>query len=416
MSLWKMAWRYLWSRSLVTSLTLAGIALGVGLICSVLTLRRESESGFSRESGQYDLVVGAKGSPLQLVLSSIYQLDVPTGNIPYARYEELKKDRRISLALPIGMGDNYHGYRIIGTEPEIFGIKDRSDTTKPLFTFAEGRAFQEDFEAVIGADVARQSGLKIGDTFVGTHGLVSTAGSSEHKDFPYRVVGILTPSGSTEDRGVYVTLASVWRIHEKEAALHRKLAGLENAADPNQAREVTAVLLRLKAVGMRLWMTQEIQKRTEAMAAVPVNEMHRLFQQVLSPLQKVLLGVACLVVLVSALTIMATFYQAAERRRRDLAILRSLGAHRREILALVLMEACLLTLLGISAGALLGHGGLALANGMIRQSLGTSLSAWSIDSTEVIALSLVALGGLLAGLLPAFFAYFREPARDLTSA
>ena len=416
MSLLRMAWRYLWRRTLVTLLTLAGIALGVALICSVLTLRRESESSFSKESGQYDLVVGAKGSPLQLVLSSVYQLDVPTGNIPYSRYEGLKVDRRIATAIPLGLGDNYHGFRIIGTEAAIFDLTDRQDPSKPLFRFREGTRFDRDFDAVLGSEVAARSGLKPGDTFVGTHGLVQTAGSSEHRDFPYKVVGILAESGSSADRGIYVTLPSVWRIHEKEAEVHGKIAGVAPDADPAASREVTAVLVRLKAVGMRLWMVQEIQKRTEAMAAIPVNEMHRLFQQVLGPLQKVLLGVACLVVIVSALTIMATFYQAAERRRRDLAVMRSLGARRIEILGLVLLEAVLLTLVGVGAGALLGHGGLAMADGLMRKSLGLSISPWRSDLFETSALGLVCLGGLVAGLLPAVLAYRRAPAKDLAGS
>ena len=290
MSLWHMAWRYLWARTLVTLLTLTGIALGTSLICSVLTLRRESESGFLRESGQFDLVAGAKGSPLQLVLSSIYQLDVPTGNIPYSRYEALRDDKRIASAIPLGLGDNFHGYRIVGTEDKIFSLTDRKDSKKPLYQLASGRYFQSDFEAVIGAQVARQSGLKAGDTFVGTHGLVVTAGSSEHTDFPYKVVGILSDSGGSTDRAIYVSLASVWRIHEKEAEVHQKIAGVEPAgASSHPDLEVTAVLIRLKSVGLRLWMGQEIQKRTESMAAIPVNEMLRLYQQVLGPMQRVLL-------------------------------------------------------------------------------------------------------------------------------
>ena len=178
MSLWKIAWRYLWSRTLVTLLTLTGIALGVALICSVLTLRRESESGLLRESGQFDLVVGAKGSPLQLVLSSIYQLDVPTGNIPYTRYQALKNDKRISRAIPLGLGDNYRGYRIIGTEEEIFTLTDRKDETRNLYHLASGRFFKDNFEAVIGAQVARRGGLQVGDTLVGTPGLGGTAGAA----------------------------------------------------------------------------------------------------------------------------------------------------------------------------------------------------------------------------------------------
>jgi len=417
MSLWRMAWRYLWGRSLVTALTLTGIALSAALICSVLTLRRESEAGFLRESGQYDLVAGAKGSPLQLVLSSVYHLDLPTGNIPYARYQAFLADPRIASAIPLGLGDNYRGYRMVGTDTNLFQLADRLDPQWQLFNLQTGRFFQDDFEAVVGAQVARQTGLKLGDTFVGTHGLVVTPGSSEHKAFPYKVVGLLSPNG-VNDRAIFVTLASVWRIHSQETAVHRKLAGVVAANDTPLAsdREVTAVLLRLKSVGLRLWMSQEIQKRTESMAAIPVNEMLRLYQQVLAPMQRALLAVAALVVLVSALSITATLYQSAERRRRDLAVLRALGAHPREIFALVVLEAFLLTMLGLAAGWVVGHGALAAAEPYLRDTLGVGVTPWSMDRIEAIALGAVALGGLLAGLLPAVLAYRREPVSDLTAA
>ena len=417
MSLWHMAWRYLWGRALVTLLTITGIALSCALICSVLTLRRESEAGFLRESGQFDLVAGAKGSPLQLVLSSVYHLDQPTGNIPYEQFLALGADPRIASAIPLGLGDNFHGYRIVGSDTNLFHLSDRLAPLRQLFSLQGGRFFQQDFEAVVGAQVARQTGLKLGDTFVGTHGLVVTPGSSEHKAFPYKVVGLLAPGSGANDRAIFVTLASVWRIHEQESEVHRKLAGViagSAAADAGR-REVTAVLLRLKAVGLRLWLCQEIQKRTEIMAAVPVNEMLRLYQQVLAPMQQVLLAVAALVVLVSALSITATLYQSAERRRRDLAILRALGAHPREVFTLVVLEACLLTLLGVSVGWGLGHGVLALAGPFLRDSLGVGGSPWSMDRMEVLALGLVGTGGLLAGLVPAMLAYRREPVGDLTT-
>ena len=416
MSLWRMAWRYLWVRSFVTVLTVTGIVLGTALIVTVLTLQRESETGFLRESGQFDLVVGAKGSPLQLVLSSIYHLDVPTGNIPYSRFETLTRDSRIAKAIPLGLGDNYHGYRIVGTDSTLFSLSDRRDPQRQLFHLAQGAFFQNDFEAVLGAQVARQTGLKLGDPFVGTHGLAVTPGSSEHRQFPYKVVGILAPSGGSSDQAIYVSLPSVWRIHEQEADTHRQMAGVAEAAPAStQDLEVTATLLRLKAVGLRLMMSQEIQKQTEAMAAIPVNEMLRLYQQVLQPMQRVLLAVAGLVVIVSALSITATLYQAAERRRRDLAVLRALGAHPREIFALVVLEALLVTLLGLAIGWLLGHGGLALASPYVRDSLGIAIGPWTTDRVEAISLGLVAAGGLLAGILPAVQAYRREPVNDLSS-
>lgn len=413
MSLWRMAWRYLWGRALVTGLTLTGIALGAALISGVLTLRRESQAGFLRESGQYDLVVGAKGSPLQLVLSSVYHLDLPTGNIPYSRYETLRADTRIAAAVPLGLGDNYRGYRIVGTDTNLFGWTDRKDSKNNLFNLREGRFFEKDFEAVVGAQVAEQTGLKIGDTFVGTHGLVVTPGSSEHKAFPYKVVGILARSGSSSDRAIYITLASVWRIHEKEAETHRKIAGVDPETPSANDLEVTSVLLRLKAVGLRLWISQEIQKQTEAMAAVPVNEMLRLYTQILGPIQRLLLAVAALVVVVSALSITATLYQSAERRRRDLAVLRALGAHPREIFALVVLEALLLTTLGLATGWLVSHGGIAAAGPYLRDSLGIGVGPWTIDRFECLALGIVALGGMAAGVLPAIQAYRRDPVNDI---
>lgn len=414
MSLWRMAWRSLWGRAFVTVLTVTGIVLGAALIVTVLTLQRESEAGFLNEGGQYDLVVGAKGSPLQLVLSSIYHLDVPTGNIPYARFEALARDTRIASAVALGLGDNYHGYRIVGTDTNLFSLSDRRDSKKLLFTLAEGTFFHHDFEAVVGAQVARQTGLKIGDTFVGAHGLVVAPGSSEHRAFPYHVVGVLAPSGGASDNAIYVTLPSVWRIHEKEVETHRQLAEVApNAASSTTNLEVTAVLLRLKTVGLRLMMAQEIQKQTEAMAAIPVHEMLRLYQQVLQPMQRLFLAVAALVVVVSTLSITASLYQAAERRRRDLAVLRALGAHPREIFALVILEAVLVTLLALAVGWLLGHGGLAVANPYVRDRLGISLIPWTTDRMEVISLALVAINGLLAGILPAVQAYRREPVNDL---
>ena len=416
MSLWRIAWRYLWGRALVTVLTVIGIVLGTALIVTVLTLQRESESGFLRESGQFDLVVGAKGSPLQLVLSSIYHLDVPTGNIPYSRFETLAKDPRVVSGVPLGLGDNYHGYRIVGTDTNFFSLTDRRDPTRLLFNLTEGTIFENDFEAVIGAQVARQTGLKRGDSFVGTHGLMVIPGSSEHRAFPYKVVGILAPTGGSSDQAIYVTLPSVWRIHEKEVDMHRQIASVAPIA-PSSTKdlEVTAVLLRIKTIGLRIGMSQEIQKHTESMAAIPVNEMLKLYQQVLKPMQRLLLAVAALVVIVSALSVTATLYQAAERRRRDLAVLRALGAHPREIFTLVVLEALLVTLLGLAIGWFLGHGGLFLVNPYLHDSLGIGISPWSTDRIEAISLSLVAAGGLLAGILPAVQAYRREPVNDLSS-
>jgi len=408
MTLPRMAWRYLWTRPLVTLLTLFSIALGVALICAVLTLRRETERTFQREAGLFDLVVGAKGSPLQLTLSSVYHLDMPTGNVPWALYEKLRENRRIATAIPIGLGDNFQGFRIIGTEPHLFDLEHEG---RAFFNFAEGGFFKADFEVVLGAQVATSTGLRIGDTFAGTHGLVQMPGSEEHGEFPYQVSGILAPTGTAQDRAIFGTLRSVWIIHDKEHKLHAAIQGTASRAQ--SPLEVTAVLIRLKARGLRLWVADDIRNHTEGMPAIPINEILRLYQNVLEPMQKTLLAVAAMVVTVAFFTVLVTLFQAAERRRRDIAIIRCLGGRRREVSTLIFLEAVFLTLGGVLGGWLLGHGLLAAVVPMIRERTGMLIEPWSCDRAEITALLVIAAAGCLSGILPALGGYRRTPTQDL---
>ncbi|MDB6138804.1 MAG: hypothetical protein JWO94_1876 [Verrucomicrobiaceae bacterium] len=422
MNLARIAWRYLWSRPLITIAAVTGIALGVALISAVLTLRRETEASLKREAGLFDLVVGAKGSPLQLVLSTVYHMDVPTGNIPVERYRALKANPQVAVAYAIGLGDNYQGFRIVGTEPAYFDMKSPKTGARVL-EFAEGGVYKEPFDVVLGSSIAALTGLKLGSTFAGTHGLVSVPGSAEHSDFPYRVTGILKPSGTAQDRAIFAPLESIWRIHEAEDATHNAVKGLtaaENAggtttkAEGKGVRdEITAVLIQMKAPGLRLWLADEIRNGTESMPAIPMNEVLRLYENVLTPMQRALLAVAALVVVVSVLTVMTTLYQAAERRRKDIAIIRTLGARRWEVFFLSVAEAMLLSIIGIVAGAMLGHGGLALAGRLWQASSGIALGAWSMDSTEIELLSVVFICGSFAGLVPALVSYRRSPSGDL---
>ena len=410
MSFLGMAWRYLRFRWLVSLLTMAGIALGVALVCAVLALRHQSEQALSREAGLYDLVVGGKGSPLQLVLSSVYHLDSPTGNLPYSDYQRLHRDPRVLWAAPIGLGDNYAGYRIIGTESHFFDLPSREG--RPFFQFDQGRAFQDRFEVVLGSQVAKASRLAIGDSFAGTHGLVNVPGGEVHRDFPYRVSGILAPTGTAQDRAIFGTLESVWEIHETEDRLHSAIQGNALLKGKKQ-REATAVLMRLKTPGLRLWMADEIQQYSDGIAAIPINEILRFQRGIIGPVQRALLIVAAAVVLVACLTVLTTLHQAAERRRRDIAILRSIGAVRSEVAALVFTEGLLLTGSGIALGLLLGHGGLAVAAGAIRDATGLILDPWRIPQTELVALGTMVLCGAVASLIPAISSYRRTPIEDL---
>ncbi len=410
MNFFFMAWQYLKFRWLVSLLTIFGISTGVALVCAVLALRHESERALSRDAGLYDLVAGGKGSPLQLVLSSVYHLDSPTGNIPYKEYERIRSDPRVEWAAPVGLGDNYLGYRIIGTEKHFFDLPDREGNL--FFELAEGDVFQDRFDVVLGSQVAQASGLEIGDSFFGTHGLIEVAGAEVHRDFPYRVSGILAPSGTAQDRAIFGTLKSVWEIHETEDLLHSAIQGSAIMAD-HKTRETTAILVRLETPGLRLWMADEIREGTDGIAAIPINEIMRFQQGILGPVQKILLAIAGVVVAVSCLTVLITLHQAAERRRRDIAILRSLGAYRREVATLVFSEGLLLTGGGILLGLLIGHGGMAIAVDYFREATGLILNPWRIPSDELYALLIMALSGALASTFPAISSYRRTPIDDL---
>ena len=405
-----MAWRYLKFRWLVSVLTITGIALGVALVCAVLALRSESERALSKDAGLYDLVAGGKGSPLQLVLASVYHLDSPPGNLPYAEYGKLQRDSRVLWVAPVGLGDNYSGYRIVGTEAQFFDLPDRNG--ERFFQFAQGKVFEGRFDVVLGSQVAASTDLELGSTFFGTHGLVEVPGAEVHRDFPYRVSGILAPTGTAQDRAIFGTLASVWEIHETEDRLHSAIQGSALLEGP-QEREATAILIRLKTPGLRLWMADEIRKETDGIAAVPINEILRFQRSIIGPVQRALLIVAGAVVGVSCLTVLVTLHQAAERRRRDIAILRSLGAIRSEVASLVFAEGLLLTGAGIALGLLLGHGGLALSVGPFRDSTGLVLNPWQIPVAELIALGAMALCGAVASLFPAISCYRRTPIDDL---
>jgi putative ABC transport system permease protein len=433
MSLWRLAWRFLWSRPLVTALTLAGILLGAALVAGIMAARRESHRVLVEGAGLFDLVVGAKGSPLQLVLSTVYHLDVPTGVIGYDQLERLRADGRVAAAIPVAMGDNFQGFRLIGTDASFLALVERTgEGTRPMVRLAAGRAFEAPFEVVLGAEVARHTGRRLGDNFVGTHGLVALAGAEAHADFPYTVVGIMAPTGTPLDRAIYTPYQSVWIVHDAEKRRHDALAGIPEpamereeddgapawqfapATGRERPRELTAVLVQLRVPGMRLWMADQIGRDTPAMAAIPINEMLRLSQQVVGPMLRLLELLARLVVVVAALGLVASLLQAGEQRRRDIAVLRALGARPWEVAFLHLAESLLLTVLGAGAGWLVARVGLMVGAGWLRAQTGLVVVPWAVDSTEALAIGVLAGTGLVCGVLPAAIAYCRQPARDLS--
>ena len=402
MSLWRIAWSYLWNRKLTTAMTIISVALGVALISAVLTLREETRKRFEEEGQAFDMVVGAKGNPLQLVLSTCYFLDAPTGNILLSEYERLRQEKGVEGAFPVSMGDTYRGCRIVGTSIDLFEFDWESFGRNP-YKLAEGEYFDKAMEAVVGANVAAETGLQLGDTFVGTHGFVDVPGAHVHKEHPYTVVGVLARSGTPNDRAIFCDLKSIWDIHKHKD--HEDGIGHED--------EVTAVLLKLASPVLRFEFKDKINKDYNAMGVIPINEIRKLYDQLLGVAKAVLLAIGYLVVVISAISILIGLYMAILQRKRDLAIMRALGASKGEIFGGVIIEAFWVTVLGLGAGWVLGTLVCWGLGSYLSEKTGFGISAISVTADLVTAYSVVLLMGLVAGVLPAWQAYRTDVARDL---
>ena len=401
MSLWHIAWSYLWNRRLTTAMTIVSVALGVGLISTVLTLREETRKRFEEEGQSFDMVVGAKGNPLQLVLSTVYFLDAPTGNIALSDYERLLEEEEVKGAFPIGMGDTYRGSRIVATDKSLFAF-DWGERRSP-YEFAQGRCFEKQMEAVLGASVAEDNGLRLGDTFIGTHGFVDSPMAHKHEKHPYTVVGILKRSGTPNDRAIFCDMESIWHVHEHD--------GVGDHAGAHS--EVTAILVKLQSPAMRFEFKDRVNKLYNAMAVVPVNEIRKLYDQLLGTAKLVLLAIGYLVVVISSISILIGLYMSILQRKRDLAVMRALGASKGEIFGSVIIEAFWVTVLGLGAGWVLGTLVCWGLGTYFAQKVGLSVSEISLTADLVTSYSAVILMGLVAGILPAWQAYRTDVARNL---
>jgi len=410
MSLWHIAWGYLWNRRLTTSLTILSVALGVGLIYAVLTLREETRKRFEEEGQTFDVVVGAKGSPLQLVLSAVYFMDVPNGRIATADYDAIKQHADVKAAFPLAMGDTYHGFRIVGTSRDLMDYTWKHPFTGEIrqpYKLASGNYFEAPFQAVVGSSVARAENFKIGDQFIGAHGFIelSEEMGHHHENHPYTVVGIMAPSGTPNDRAIFCSVDSVWEVHEHDES--------GDAADLASSH-LTAVLVELQSPMQRFQFRQYINDTLNAMATTPIEQIANLFESILGTAKSVLLAVGYLVVVISAISILIGLYLSILQRKRDLAIMRALGASASEIVGSILIEAFLVTLLGIGAGWLVGNLAAWSIGLYLTRTYGLTVGIFGMPTTEELAaFATVALVGIVAGIAPAWQAYRTDVARDL---
>lgn len=393
---------YLRARALNTTLNVVLLALGIATITLLMLASSQLEERMHRDARGIDLVVGAKGSPMQIILSSIYQLDVPTGNIAWKQAQELAKHRGVKKTLPLAMGDNFKGFRIVGTNHDY--------VTHYGAELREGRLWSAPLEAVLGAEVARQSGLGVGATFSGAHGMGGGGGEHLHEEHPYRVTGVLRPTGTVADRIVLTDVASLWAVHADQYDI-KDVARIAELL-PEEAKELTALLIEYSSPLSAAVLPRYVNANSDMQAASPAYETARLFS-IIGVGVDVLRGFALVLIFSAGLSVFIALYNALEERRYDLAIMRALGARPRKLMALLLFEGMLLALMGAGLGLLLGHVLTEVLGFALKHANQPEVTGWIWSASELWLVA-IALGvGVAAALVPAWRAYRTDIAGTL---
>ena len=389
--------RSLRQHALATLVTAISIALAGGLLMSVWTLKQQARQTFEQMDGGWDAVLGARSSKLQLVLNAIFHLEASPGNVSVADVTTIAQNPAVRHVVPIAMGDNFQGFRIVGTTTNLFTEHEYQTGRKLELT--EGRFFDDGYrEAVIGSFAARRLGLKVGSEFKPYHGLNYNA-NAQH-DEVYVVTGLLKPSNTPADKVIWIPLA-----------------GLQNMAghDPATANDVSAVLVKLRAPAAGRQLDQMYNKQgTRLTFAWPIGAvMGQLFDKI-GWFDQVLTLVAALVALVAAGSVLASIYNSMAARRRDLAILRALGARRLTIFGAIVGEAVAVVALGIVIAFALHFSILSVTAAVLREQTGVVIDPWQFNAVWLWAPAALLGLGALAGVVPAWVAYRMDVAQGLT--
>ena len=382
---------------LSTLVTALSLALAGGLLMSVWVVKGQARETFTRQTGSWDAVLGARGSKLQLVLNAIFHLEASPGNVPFADYQAIATNRAVALAVPIAVGDNFRGYRIVGTLTSLFSEAEPVPGRKFRVAMG-GRVFEDGFrEALVGSFAARRLGLKLGDTFRPYHGL-NFDPKAQHED-EYVVTGVLEPSNTPADRVIWIPLAGLQNMSGHAAAT---------------ASDVSAVLVKLKSpiVGQQLEMMYNRQGDRFTFAWPLGTTLAQLFDK-MAWFDKVLELVAYLVALVAAGSVLASIYNSMSARRRDMAILRALGARRFTVFASIVLEATSVAVLGMLGAWVLYLLILTAVASVIQTQTGVVLQVWAWNPVLLTAPAGLVLLGALAGVVPAIKAYRNPVAENL---
>jgi len=414
----KLAWKNIWFKPLNTLLSIILLTSSVAIITTLILVEKQFEEQFSSNIEDVDLVLGAQGSPLQLILSSVYQVDAPTGNINYDSAKVWMQNPFVEKAIPLAFGDNYRGYKILGTTTDYL--------EKYKATLAEGKLFEKNFEVVIGSEIAQKLNFKIGDEFFGSHG--DAEEGEVHDEFAYKIVGIAKPTGKVVDNLILCTIPSVWQMHHghdenpahgEEGHVHVDGEEHQHEADltldePNM--EITAVLLKLRNQMAKLTWQRIVPQNTKMQAVSPAFEVNRLFGLFgigISALQYLAYGI----MLISGISIFIALYNTLKERKNEFALMRVNGAKRVQLLKVVMIESVLLCAVGFIFGTVLGRVAISLLSKSSEADFKMSFNPyeflWEKEGTLFLLTIFV---GFIAALIPAIKAYNLNISKTLANA
>lgn len=409
-----LATRSLYNRKLTAGLTILSIALAVALLLGVERIRQESRASFAATISGTDLVVGARTSPVHLLLSAVFHIGNVTNNITWDSYRAIAQRPEVAWTIPLALGDSYRAYRVLGTTPDYFAnfrfARDRR------LVLARGKIFEHDHDAVLGADVAASLKHRVGDTAVIAHG-AGEVSFALHDQHPFRITGVLARTGTPVDRTVHVSLAGLDAVHEEVQEDNDPVAAI--LRDKHRARAgghaITAFLLGLHSRGTALSMQRQINEyaREPLTAVLPGVALQEVWE-ITATVERSLLAVSAMVVVVGLSGMLVTLLSSLGERRREMAILRSLGARPLQVFALLLGEAAFLTMAGIVLGVAALYAGMLVGGSWLEARFGLFISVSLPSAHELQLLCIVAAAGLLAGLIPAYSSYRYSLADGMT--
>jgi putative ABC transport system permease protein len=460
MNIFKLGIKNVTAKPLPTGLSLLLLSLGVALISLMLHTERHLKEQMSSNIRGIDMIVGAKGSPLQLILSAVFQVDVPTGNIKLEEANSLLRNRLIDYGIPLSYGDSYNGFRIVGTNeryPENYAME-----------LAAGRLWSESMEVTIGSAVAKQSGLKLGDIFQGSHGL--SEGGHVHDEQDYLVTGIFEASGSVVDQLILTNLQSVWDIHDshtrdeheehKESKEHKEEEdGNAHSHEENhdhdhnhdhgqeaknhegkdhehkeahqqkheeghregenhphtENREITALLVKFKNPLGLVQLSRIVNENTNMQAALPNYELNKLFS-LMGIATTTMNFVAMIIILVSGISVFISLYLSLRERTYEMALLRTFGASRRQMLGMIFQEGMVIAISGFLLGLVLSRLGLFLVSLLLKSAYHYDFFEVAMIWQEGILLLITILIGFFAALIPAISVYKIDISKSLSDA